>query len=743
VSPRLASPTTNGWARFRGDFRCPACGGSEDDPRGNGSRCYGAIGESSFFCTRESHSQGCRYNAGSNAYQHRRYGKCPCGEEHGRAVGRQTGTRAPQLVLDTLYEYRDEAGAFRLGVARFRDPKTFRQFVLDPAGKRVWSVKGVRPIPFKLPELVAAPLDQTVYVVEGEKDVLNLMAVGLVATCNPMGAGKWRDEYGRWFKGRNVIIIRDNDEAGRAHGDQVARLLDGIAASIKILDLPGLAPKGDVSDWLAAGGTAQQLQDLAAGVEGWKRPTDPEPSEDGNAPSGTDLDRELSRLAQTDVGAAERLIRRHGEDLRFCHPWNKWLTWDGLRWALDQTAAVSRSAMHTAHMIRVEAEFKTDEKERRTHRQWGKVTEHRSRIEAMMHLAKALEGVPVLPSHLDQDPWLLNVLNGTLDLKTGELRPHRREDLITALAPVEYHADATCPLWESTLGRIFDGNERLIQFFQRLCGRCLTGDVSEQVLPILYGTGANGKSTILNVLLGLLGPDYAMEAPPGLLLLKSGESHPTDRASLFGKRLVVDVESAEGARLNENLVKQLTGGDMITARRMREDFWSFTPTHKLMLATNHEPEIRETKNAIWRRLKLIPFTVAIPEEEQIADLPQRLQAEYSGILAWCVRGLADWQFNGLQPPDEVVDATAAYRAEQDTLAEFLAEECMIDRELKAKAGLLYERYRGFLGGLGLSPISSTAFGKAMIERGFERHKSGGNWYLGLGLRSSEGQGKCF
>jgi len=377
LSPALA--TSNGWTRFKGTTACPACGGTDDDPRGNGSRCYGAVGEKSFFCTRESHSRGCPFNAKNNAYLHRRFGKCPGGREHGQANNRPAGTRSPRLVLDTVHEYFDETRAFRLGVARFRDPKTFRQFVLGLDGKRVWSVKGVKPIPFKLPELLATPIEQAVYIVEGEKDVLNLMAAGLVATCNPGGAGKWRDEYGRWFKGRNVVIIRDNDEAGRAHGDQVARLLDGIAASIKILDLPGIPEKGDASDWLAAGGTAQQLQEMAAGIEAWKRPDEPEPSEGGNVPGGTEIDRELSWLAQTDVGAAERLVRRHGEDLRFCHPWNKWLVWDGRRWALDQTAAVNRFAIGTAHMIRVEAKFKPDEKAQKEHRQWGKLTEHRSR----------------------------------------------------------------------------------------------------------------------------------------------------------------------------------------------------------------------------------------------------------------------------------------------------------------------------------------------------------------------------
>jgi putative DNA primase/helicase len=217
--------------------------------------------------------------------------------------------------------------------------------------------------------------------------------------------------------------------------------------------------------------------------------------------------------------------------------------------------------------------------------------------------------------------------------------------------------------------------------------------------------------------------------------VRRGESHPTERAVLFGKRLVVDVESAEDARLNENLVKQLTGSDRITARRMREDFWEFAPTHKLMLCTNHRPEIKETKNAIWRRIKLVPFTVVIPEAEQIKDLLRRLCGEQAGILAWCVRGCLDWQLKGLGVPEEVAGATAEYRSDQDILASFLTEECVVNPQLSAKATRLYERYRKWTERCGETPANQRAFGMAMTERGFERYTNNGTWYRGLGLRS--------
>ncbi len=306
--------------------------------------------------------------------------------------------------------------------------------------------------------------------------------------------------------------------------------------------------------------------------------------------------------------------------------------------------------------------------------------------------------------------------------------------MASALAPVAFDEGAACPLWESTLDRIFDGDLDLIGFWQRLCGLCFTGLATEQILPILYGTGANGKSTILGVLLGLLGPDYAVMAPPGLLIQHRGDQHPTERAILYGKRLVVDMESGEGARLNETMVKQLTGSDRISARRMREDFWTFEPTHKLMLCTNHRPEIRETKNAIWRRIKLVPFNVAIPEEEQTKDLPAQLKNESAGILNWCIRGCLDWQTRGLGGSRAIDSATEGYRTEEDILGQWFRERCILDAGVREKSRNLYDDLRNHAEGSAEGKWSQKRFGVAMSERGFQRYTNNGTWYLGIALR---------
>jgi putative DNA primase/helicase len=455
-------------------------------------------------------------------------------------------------------------------------------------------------------------------------------------------------------------------------------------------------------------------------------------SADNDKPKPPDeLDVKLAKKARTDLGNGERLVARFGTNVRFCHPWKKWLVWDGQRWKADDTAAVQRIGKRTVRAILREAAILEDDDEIKAHNQFWHASEAKARIDAMLSMASSENGVPILPDDMDRDHFLLNVKNGTIDLRGGVLRPHRREDLITRLAPVEFKQGETCPTWLAVLEKIFANDPGLIKFWKMLCGVCLTGDVSPQILPVLYGAGANGKTTILNVLLEILGPDYAISAPPGLLILKKGERHPTELASLFNKRLVVDSETAEGAQFNENLVKQLTGGDKISARRMKEDFWEFKPTHKILMCTNHKPEIRETKNAIWRRVKLVPFNVTIPTEDQDARLPEKLRAEYPGILAWCVEGCLDWLELGLEIPIAVEDATKEYQRESDLLGEFMASECTVDDTLSARATPLYARYQKWAGD---EAVNQRKFGRALTERGFKREQSNGTVYQGIGLR---------
>jgi putative DNA primase/helicase len=355
----------------------------------------------------------------------------------------------------------------------------------------------------------------------------------------------------------------------------------------------------------------------------------------------------------------------------------------------------------------------------------------------MIDDARALPPIPILPDALDADPWLLNVANGTIDLRTGELRAHRREDLLTRLAPVEYDPDAQAPCWAAFLERIFAGDGELIGFLRRAVGYSLTGQTGEQVFFILHGTGANGKSTLLEALGAMLG-DYGAKTPTETLLIKRSAGISNDVARLRGARLVTAVEAEDGQRLAESLVKQLTGGDTITARFLYQEAFEFAPTFKLWLATNHKPTIRGTDYAIWRRIRLIPFAVTIPEKEQDRTLPDKLKAELPGILAWAVRGCLEWQREGLGLPEAVKAATAAYQVEQDTLAAWLDACCILSPTATARAGQLYKNYRAWAEENGERPMTGHKFGRTLTERGFDKYKDRAGWaYVGLGVADSE------
>ncbi len=435
----------------------------------------------------------------------------------------------------------------------------------------------------------------------------------------------------------------------------------------------------------------------------------------------------------TDTGLAERFALQHGDDVRYCFAWAKWLCWDGIRWKIDDDGAVDQFGKQTVRSILREAADESDDGRRKALTAFAKSSESGAKRTAMLMLAKSEPPIPIAPDVLDRDVWILNCPNGRLDLRTGQLHAHRREDFITKLCPVAYQDDALCPTWLATLDKCFARTYDLIDFVQRFAGYSLTGNVGEQILSIWHGIGANGKSTILNALMEMLGPDYAMKATADLLLMKHDAAHPTALTDLHGKRLVACIETDDGRRLAEALVKELTGGDPIRARRMREDFWQFMPTHKVVLACNHKPTVRGTDHAIWRRLKLVPFSVVIPAEERDKHLPAKLREELPGILAWAVRGCLDWQRYGLGEPKAVADATSAYQDAEDTLLNFIGECCVVG-DFRVRASDLLTAYQQWAGD---KHMTQRRLGRALTERGVERFHSGGIWYRGIGLQVNE------
>jgi putative DNA primase/helicase len=352
----------------------------------------------------------------------------------------------------------------------------------------------------------------------------------------------------------------------------------------------------------------------------------------------------------------------------------------------------------------------------------------------MVSLARQEPGIPVLPEQLDADPWVLNCPNGTLDLRNGRLGPHIRGDLLTKRTGVPFDPYADCPTWEAFLERIMGSDSPLMGFLRRAVGYALVGVVTEHVLFFLYGRGRNGKSTFLNTILFALG-DYAITVNADLLTSKGQDEHPTGVADLQGRRFVSTIEVEDGRRMAESLVKTLTGADRIRARRMRQDFYEFDPTHTLFLAANHKPTVRGTDEGIWRRIKLVPFKVQIPDDEVDRDLPARLRAEAPGVLAWAVRGCLEWQAEGLAEPAAVAEATADYRAEMDVLADFLGERCQVAPGLRARAGPLYRAYAEWAKDTGNHQLSMNKFGRLLSERGFPPEKSNSTaWRLGLAMR---------
>jgi putative DNA primase/helicase len=437
----------------------------------------------------------------------------------------------------------------------------------------------------------------------------------------------------------------------------------------------------------------------------------------------------------TELGNAERFATQHGANVRYCFDWCAWLVWDGTRWKRDAGSDVRRLAKETVRSIYSEAGKYATEKQRADAANWAKRSESAAAIEAMLKLAQSEPGIPISPEDLDSNRWLLNVRNGTVDLQTGKLQPHRREDLISKLAPVEFDAAAMCPGWEKFLMEVLAPHPDVIPFIQRAVGYSLTGDTREECLFLLHGTGRNGKGTLLKTLTLLLG-DYAGTADFSAFVQRRDDAGPRDDiANMRGKRLVSAQESREGAALAESLLKWLTGGDMIRARRLYENSTEFDPIWKIWLATNHRPIIRGTDPAIWSRIKLVPFAVNFEGRED-RTLKTVLTGELSGILNWAIEGCLRWQADGLEFPESVLNATTEYRNESDQTARFVDDVCIVGEFALGKGRSLYDAYRQWAGASGEEPVTEVAFGRHLLEHGFSKRKTktGAVW-AGIGLRA--------
>lgn len=376
-----------------------------------------------------------------------------------------------------------------------------------------------------------------------------------------------------------------------------------------------------------------------------------------------------------DVGNAERLAHYYGEDFRYVPTWGSFLTWTGTHWKTDTEAlSMMGYAKGAAARIREEARAlkdEKDEKRKKTLLGWAIQSRSRARLEAAISLVRSEPGVVMDHKILDKNTWLFNCKSGTIDLKTGVLRKHSQKDLLTKISPVKFDANAKAPRWEKFLEQVIPSKE-VRDYLQRFIGYCLTGEVSERQFMILFGGGRNGKSLLLKILGYVMGP-YCGTMAPGLLMARDTEAHPAEVADLFGLRLAVASETKQGRAFDEEQLKRMTGNDELKARLMRENWWSFWPTHKLLMAVNHKPRVKDVTESFWDRAALVPFIVRIAKEKVDKDLFNKLVAEAAGILAWMVRGCLAWQQRGLEMPAEVRQATDDYREGEDLLGRFLTE----------------------------------------------------------------------
>lgn len=430
----------------------------------------------------------------------------------------------------------------------------------------------------------------------------------------------------------------------------------------------------------------------------------------------------------TDLKNARRLVTCHGDNIRYHAGRKQWLIWDGVRWQPDNTGAVMRLAKETVDAMHQEALAMHDEK-------FARSIQSAHKMKMMVEVACTEPGIPVTADDLDSDLYLLNCANGTLDLCTGELRPHRREDLLTRLSAVAFDPEATCPTFERFVERIMDGNDDLITYLQRCLGYSLTGDVTEKAMFILVGGGDNGKTTLIEAVRHVMG-DYAGQIPIESLLKKQSDGIPNDIAQLKGLRFVSASEAEAGHSLAESKLKMMTGMGTLQARFLYGEHFTFVPTFKIFMDTNHRPQVHGRDNAIWNRLRIIPFNVSIPPEEKDKHLIDKLKAEGPGILTWLVRGCLEWQQNrGLVEPDAVNSAVAAYREEMDKVKQFIGDCCEQGAGFQVTTQDLYEEYLLWSGENDEISESKKAFGLRLQGLGLTRCKLGGQrGWRGIGLR---------
>lgn len=439
-----------------------------------------------------------------------------------------------------------------------------------------------------------------------------------------------------------------------------------------------------------------------------------------------------------DMGNAERFVDLFGENVRYCYTEKKWYFYNSMRWSVDNLGVILRMADKCVEAMKAEAKLYLQADEESGGDMAKAFEKHmkssRSNKSKKAMLNEIEHHLPILPIQMDRYKMALNTPSGIINLKNGDVKAHNPEYYFTKITSVDCAEAADCPRWLAFLDDIFAGDKDLIRYIQKAVGYSLTGSTAEQCAFFLYGTGRNGKSTFIDVIRDVFG-DYAANIQPETIMVKSSQSNAinSDIARLKGARLVTSVEPNEGVRLNEGLLKQLTGDDTVTARKLYSEEFEFKPEFKLWMATNHKPIIRGTDTGIWRRIHMIPFNVQIPEDKVDKNLTHKLKAEMAGIFKWCIDGCLMWQREGLQMPAAVLKSVREYRREMDVISAFIEDKCTLEGTVQAS--MLYAAYVSWADSNNEYCMSNTKFSTELAKR-FEKIKGRNyNYFTGISIRS--------
>jgi putative DNA primase/helicase len=589
----------------------------------------------------------------------------------------------------TRYEIRDIKGYLLAYHVREDVPGKDKVYWWEqPDGTPNLGGKKLKNFPlYRIDKLAEANPTSPIFIVEGEKACDVLRAHGYAAVASITGAsGTPGDAALRPLIGRQIYLWPDADEVGRRHmqriGESFARLG---ARTVSVIEWAGAPEHGDAADLLTMEAATDELQALLDDA----RPFTVEVETVEPAVAGT-----LENFRATDLWNARLFVHLHGDGVRYCEKLGGWHVFNGKRWARSEAGEAERLAKETVRQMYEMAAVEPNDARRLEMVKHAAKSESAGKLSAMLELASTEEGIAVPPEAFDADPWKFNVENGTLDLRTGELLPHRPADMLTNLSPAEFRGlDAPAPLFEQLLPDWMAGDQAKVDFLRRAAGYSLSGDMREQVFLFLFGPEAAGKGTFVRAIADVMA-SYARPTEIATFLTARRDNVRNDIAALVGARLVTASEPEDGQLLDEGLVKILTGQDRTSTRFMFREFFEFAATFKIWLQGNHRPAIKSTGGALWRRLLVVPFTKTVPEEKRDKTLGDKLKTpeERAGIIAWLLRGCLEWQRTGLQPPDSVKAAVKEYRAAEDRLAPFLEECAGASERGQVPAGKLYTAY---------------------------------------------------